>query len=61
MRASQWRYGEWNECCASSALPFTRGGEPLELEVLEIWEESNEVQDLSARASGLAEGKELER
>jgi len=30
----------------------------MELEVLEVWEESDEIQDLSARAIGLFEGKE---
>ena len=32
----------------------------MELEVLEVREESNEVQDLSARALGFFEGKESE-
>jgi len=30
----------------------------VELEVLEVREESDEIQDLSARARGLPEGKE---
>jgi len=31
----------------------------LKLEILEVREKSNEVQDLSARAPGISEGKEL--
>ena len=53
--------GEWNERCVSCALLFILEMAVVELEVLEVREETDEIQDLSARALGLFEGKEPER
>ena len=54
----QWGYGEGNEVCVCRALLFIHGDGVVELEVLEVREESNEIQDLSARALRFLEGKE---
>ena len=55
---SQWWYREGNEVCVSCALLLFYRGRVAELEVLEIREEPNEVQDLTAGAFGCPEGKE---
>ena len=59
--ALQWGYGERNERCVGHALPFTCGKDAVEFEVLEVWEETDEVQDLSVRTVGLFKGKEAKR
>ena len=51
-------YGEGHEACTSRAPLLLYGGRVAEFEVLEILEESNEVQDLAAGARGEPEGKE---
>jgi len=56
--SSQWRYGEGNKRCIRCALLFTRADAAVQLEVLEVREEPDEIQDLSARAIGLFECKE---
>ena len=53
--------GERDERRVSRALLFILGVVVVELEVLEVREETNEIQDLLARALGLFEGKEPER
>ena len=55
---SQWGYGEGDKRWVSYALLFICGGEVKEPEVVEIWEEANEIQDLSAGAVGTFESKE---
>jgi hypothetical protein len=54
----QWGYGEGNKVCVCRALPFIHGDGVVEFEVLEVREESNEIQDLSARTLRFLEGKE---
>ena len=59
--SSQRWYGEGNECRVSCGLLFIQAFQwdvVVELEVLKVRQESNEIQDLSARSSGLFEGKE---
>jgi hypothetical protein len=56
--SSQRGYGEGNERRVGCALLFIPGDGVVKLKVLEVWEESNEIQDLSARALGFFEGKE---
>jgi len=54
----QWGDGERDERCVGRT-PLSICGETIvELEVLEVREESDEIQDLSARACGLSEGEE---
>jgi hypothetical protein len=57
---SQWGYGERNERCVGGALLLIPGDGVVEFKVLEVREESDEIQDLPARAPGLFEGKESE-
>ena len=45
---------------ACPAIQFLHRESVAELEVLKIWEEPDEIQDLSARPSGFPESKELE-
>ena len=45
--------------CVSCTLLFILGEGIVYPEVSEVWEVSNEIQDLSTRASGFFEGKEL--
>ena len=52
--------GEWNEVCARPVLLFLHRESVAELEVLEIWEESDKIEDLPARPSGFPESKESE-
>jgi len=56
--SSQWGYGQGDECCVYCALLFVREADVVKLEILEVREESDEVQDLSARAPGISEGEE---
>ena len=56
--ASQGGYGEGNESCIGCTLLFILGVRIVKLEILEVWEETDEMQDLSARASWLREGEE---
>jgi len=57
----QWGYGEGNKCCISCVLLFIRGDVVVvvKLEVLEVRKEPDEIQDLSAGATGFFEGEEL--
>ena len=57
---SQRRYGRGNERCISRALSFIPGEKAVEFEVLEVWEDTNEIHDLSVRAVGVFESKESE-
>ena len=53
-----WRGGQ---CHIVHAVLFLRWDGIVELEVLEVREESDKVQDLSARTPGLSEGKKSKR
>ena len=55
---SQWGYREGNEACISCALWFLFCEKAAELEVLEIQEESDEIQDLLGRTFRVLESKE---
>ena len=55
---SQWWYGEGDERRISCTLLYTLGVGIVKLEILEVWEEADEIQDLSARASRLPKGEE---
>jgi len=52
---------EGSKCCISCALLFVHGDVVVvvKLEVLEVWKEPSEIQDLSAGATGSFEGEEL--
>jgi len=54
-------YGDGDERCISCALLFVLGDGVVELEILEVREETDEIQDLSTRAPGLFEGKKSKR
>jgi hypothetical protein len=56
--SSQRGDGEGNKFCVSSALSCIFWGGIANFEVLEIWEESDEIQDLPAGTPGLSESKE---
>jgi len=58
---AQGGYREGYKRCVSRILLFTVGEGVVKPEVLEIWEESDEIQDLSTRAGGRLEGKEPKR
>ena len=53
----QWGDGERDECCITRVLLFILWVEVAKFEVLEVWEKPNEIQDLSAGASGLLKSK----
>ena len=59
--SSQWGYGGGNERRIGCVLLLVDGEGEVELEVLEVREESDEVQYLSGRAIWFFEGKEFER
>jgi len=54
---SQWGYGEGYERCVSLTLLLVLRVLVNNLEVLEIWEEADEIQDLSTRPAWLFEGE----
>ena len=56
--SSQWGYGEGNKRRIIFALLFLLFKIIIEFEVLEVRKESNEIQDLSARALGISKGEE---
>ena len=52
--------GEGDECCIYCDLQPTPGEVVLKFEILEVWEETNEIYDLPRRAIGFFEGKKPE-
>ena len=54
----QWGYGKRDECRISCTLLFILGEGIVKLEILEVWEEADEVQNLSARPAWLPKGEE---
>jgi len=58
---SQWGCREGEERWVSCTLPFILGERIMKLEVLEVWKEADEIQDLLTRATWLPEGEESKR
>ena len=58
---AQRGYGEGQKGCVSCTLLFILGEGIVNLEVLQIWEESNEIQDLPTRAGGRFKSEEPKR
>ena len=59
--SSQRGNGEGDESCISRVLLFILVKVVAKFEVLEVWEKPDEIQDLSARASGLLESEKPKR
>jgi len=56
--SSQRGYGGGDECRVGCTLGFILEEGVMKFKILEVWEETDEIQDLSGRASRFPEGEE---